>query len=138
MFLDKAISDGIEVGIWSGFTGSMWEKRGWLHPDAKDMLRRHPVYAANLREEGILKALRSAGLVRRRWWWLEATDAGRAALSPPSDTPEPRYPDPCPECGSGQWLPEMGGTMDLRHYRGCSRWHSYFDGGPNPSDKGGV
>lgn len=35
----------------------------------------------------------------------------------------------CPECGSDQWMHEMGGSIELRHFRGCSQWHSYFDGG---------
>ena len=41
-------------------------------------------------------------------------------------------PTPCPECGSAKWVPEMGGSVDLRHYRGCSGWSSYFDGGTQP------
>lgn len=36
---------------------------------------------------------------------------------------------PCPECGSDKWMHEMGGSIELRHFRGCTQWHSYFDGG---------
>jgi hypothetical protein len=45
---------------------------------------------------------------------------------------EPEPGEPCPECGSTKWHPEMGGSYDLRHYRNCSQWHSYFDGGDKP------
>lgn len=39
---------------------------------------------------------------------------------------------PCPECGSNVQQSEMGGATYLRHYRGCSQWHAYFDGGNKP------
>lgn len=42
-------------------------------------------------------------------------------------TAEPNTP--CPECGSNKWVMEMGESLNLRHYRGCSQWTQYFDGG---------
>lgn len=81
MLFDKAIQDGVEIGIGKGFCIGFYNQLQHLTTDAVKVLRRKNHSTTTPREEGARAALQELGLIRRRWWGrYEITDAGRSAL----------------------------------------------------------